>query len=151
MTPSPYFTRSRAAATSAPPPGVTVVLTCCCQVVIQLHPCEVPTPAVKPPASPVPARVVNPLASPVALPSPLEPLFLGMDDDTVIPSPLASPPLARVEPDPVGGDYSPASHVPGPHEVDGGRPPAELTTPNVKLCGRPNWLAPPPLPQPWMR
>ncbi|KAJ1595686.1 hypothetical protein NDA11_007719 [Ustilago hordei] len=65
--------------------------------------------------------------------SPLVPLFLGMDDNTVIQSPPGSPPPARVVPGPSGEDYSPAS--PPPHnlnEVGMSCPAWELTTPECQ-------------------
>ncbi|SOV06346.1 uncharacterized protein UDID_19632 [Ustilago sp. UG-2017a] len=98
------------------------------QVVLCLRPCEASAPAVDPLATPVPPRVVNPLVSPVAL-SPLEPLFLGMDDDVVIPSPLPSPLLAGAASNLVGTAYSPASPVLDLYNLDVRQSPREPTTP----------------------
>ncbi|SOV02896.1 uncharacterized protein UDID_18065 [Ustilago sp. UG-2017a] len=123
MTHSPYTTHLQAAASTPPPPPRHR------RIIVRLSPCEDSTPAVEPPVSPVPARVADPLAFPVALPSPLEPLFLGMGDNTVIPSPLVSPPPAREETQLVGEDYSPASPLPNLYEVDAQHPPLDLMTP----------------------
>ncbi|KAJ1600447.1 hypothetical protein NDA14_000397 [Ustilago hordei] len=125
---SPYHTHSQSEATSAPPP-----LPCHHQIIARLHPHEDLTPATESPASPVPTRVVNPLASPVAPRSPLEPLFLGMDDDTVIPSPPPSPFL--IPPSALGGsDYSPASPEIDLYEVDARRPAPEMSTPERQVA-----------------
>ncbi|KAJ1044883.1 hypothetical protein NDA10_007831 [Ustilago hordei] len=125
---SPYHTRSQAAATSAPPP-----LPCRHQIIAWLHPREDLTPPTEPPASPVPTHVANPLASPVAPRSPLEPLFLGMDDDVVIPSPPPSPFL--VSPPALGGsDYSPASPEIDLYEVDTRHPAPEMSTPECQAA-----------------
>ncbi|SYW81839.1 uncharacterized protein UHO2_00344 [Ustilago hordei] len=79
----------------------------------------------------MPACLVNPLASPVVPASPLEPLFLGMDDDTVISGHSGSPPPpALTVPARAGEDYSLASPPrPDLYEVDAHGPPRELTTP----------------------
>ncbi|SPC65518.1 uncharacterized protein UHOD_11085 [Ustilago sp. UG-2017b] len=90
--------------------------------------------SLEPPVLPVPACVADPLAFPVALPSPLEPLFLGMGDNTVIPSSPVSPPLAHEETQLVGEDYSPASPLPDLYELDAWRPPWDLTTPECQAA-----------------
>ncbi|KAJ1041551.1 hypothetical protein NDA10_002170 [Ustilago hordei] len=120
---SPYHTRSQAAATSVPPP-----LPRCCQIIGVLHPRKDLTPTTESPALPVPTHVANPLASPVAPHSLLEPLFLGMDDNAVIPSPPPSPFL--IPPPALGGsDYSPASPEIDLYEVDARHPAPEMSTP----------------------
>ncbi|UTT96509.1 hypothetical protein NDA17_005946 [Ustilago hordei] len=74
------------------------------------------------------AATTNPLASPVAPHSLLEPLFLGMDDNAVIPSPPPSPFL--IPPPALGGsDYSPASPEIDLYEVDARHPAPEMSTP----------------------
>ncbi|SPC61022.1 uncharacterized protein UHOD_11214 [Ustilago sp. UG-2017b] len=108
-------TRSQPAA-SAPPPEGAATPTRRRRIVLLLHPREALAPATNPLATPVPPRVANPLASPVAL-SPLEPLFLGMDDNVVVPSPLPSPLLA-----------SAASNL-DLYDLDARQPPREPTTP----------------------
>ncbi|SOV04982.1 uncharacterized protein UDID_17818 [Ustilago sp. UG-2017a] len=124
MTISPYQTCSWTSASAPPPPPRRR------RVVVRLRPCKDSAPAVEPPISPVPARVADPLASPAAPPSPLEPLFLGMDDDTVALSHPGSPPPSLGVPAQVGEDYSPVSPPPpNLYEVDTSRPPQELTTP----------------------
>ncbi|SOV02940.1 uncharacterized protein UDID_18085 [Ustilago sp. UG-2017a] len=100
-------TRSQPAA-CAPPSEGAATPTRCRRVVLHLRPREASAPAVNPLATPVPPRVANPLVSPVAL-SPLEPLFLGMDDDDVVPRPLPSPLLAGAASNLVGTDYYPVS------------------------------------------
>ncbi|CCF51046.1 uncharacterized protein UHOR_14761 [Ustilago hordei] len=92
MVTSPYQTRSKTVV-STPHPKVTAAPSHRCRIMVWLCSHKGPVAGTSPPASPIPARVADPLASPVAL-SPLEPLFLGMDDDTIIPSPLPSPFLA---------------------------------------------------------
>ncbi|KAJ1572641.1 hypothetical protein NDA11_003320 [Ustilago hordei] len=125
---SPYHTRSQAAATSVPPP-----LPRHHQIIAQLCPHEDLAPATEPPALPVPTHVANPLASPVAPHSPLELLFLGMDDDMVIPSPPPSPFL--VPPPALGGsDYSPASPEIDLYEVDVRHPAPEMSTPEHQVA-----------------
>ncbi|KAJ1575554.1 hypothetical protein NDA15_006026 [Ustilago hordei] len=124
---SPYFTRSKTAAI-APPTEVATTSSHRRQVVLRLNPHEGPAPEANPPASSDLAQVADPLAPPVAH-SPLEPLFLGMDDDIIVPSPLPSPFLAPVVPDPVGNDFSPTSPVVDLYEVDARRSAIEMTTP----------------------
>ncbi|KAJ1024387.1 hypothetical protein NDA18_004554 [Ustilago nuda] len=119
---SRYHTRSRAAATSAPPPPPSWQ-----RIVVQLRPREALAPEIEPPVSPVPAQVADPLASPVAPRSPLEPLFLGMGDDVVTPSPLPSPYLAPTS-NLVGNYYSPASPKIDLYEVDARHPAPEMST-----------------------
>ncbi|KAJ1577491.1 hypothetical protein NDA11_002440 [Ustilago hordei] len=78
----------------------------------------------------MPACLVNPLASLAVPASPLELLFLGMDDDTVVSGHSGSPPPALAVPAQAGEDYSPASPPhPNLYEVDAHGPPRELTTP----------------------
>ncbi|CCF49975.1 hypothetical protein NDA10_000255 [Ustilago hordei] len=87
-------------AASMPPPAEAATPARRRQIIPCLRPREALVPAATPPSSPISARVANPLASPVAPSSPLVPLFLGMDDDTVIPGPPGSP----VPPGPLGED-----------------------------------------------
>ncbi|KAJ1035139.1 hypothetical protein NDA18_000736 [Ustilago nuda] len=117
-----YYTRSQAAAVAAPPPPP-----CQHRIVARLHPREDSGPTPETPLSPVPARVADPLASPVALRSPLEPLFLGTDDDIIPPSPLSSPFLAPT-PYLVGIDRPPISLEIDLYEVDAGHPTLEVST-----------------------
>ncbi|SYW74373.1 uncharacterized protein UHO2_01238 [Ustilago hordei] len=116
MAPSPYCTQSKTAA-SAPPSEVAAAPPRCHQIMVWLQP----------------PHVANPLASPVAL-SPLEPLFLGMDDDIIVPSPLPSPLPAHLEPNPMGEDYSPASPPVDLYKVDVTCPPLDLTTPECQAA-----------------
>lgn len=95
-----------------------------------MQPCETTTAGANLPAPPVLAREANPLASPVVR-SPLEPLFLGMDDDTVIPSPPPSPFLAT-SPTLMGNDHSPVSPAINLYEVDTRRSAVEMTTPECQ-------------------
>ncbi|UTT94498.1 hypothetical protein NDA17_006542 [Ustilago hordei] len=120
MTNSPYQTRSWASASAPPPPPR------CRRIIVWLRPCKDLDPGAKSSNSLGPARVADLLASPVALPLPLEPLFLGMDDD-IIPSPPAAPSLACNGPQLVGEDYSPASPPLDLYEVDARCPPRDLT------------------------
>ncbi|CCF48102.1 uncharacterized protein UHOR_12761 [Ustilago hordei] len=76
----------------------------------------------------VSAQVADPLALPVVR-SPLEPLFLGMDDDIIVPSPLPSPFIAPIIPNLVGNDYSPASPAIDLYEVDARLAAVDRTTP----------------------
>ncbi|KAJ1600544.1 hypothetical protein NDA14_001208 [Ustilago hordei] len=108
----------------------TVAPSRCWRIVACLHPHEVSADATEPPTSSTPVWLADPLASLVAPSSSLVPLFLGMDDNTVIQSPPGSPPPAHVAPGPSGEDYSLAS--PPPHdlnEVGTSHPAWELTTP----------------------
>ncbi|CCF48167.1 hypothetical protein NDA11_001076 [Ustilago hordei] len=52
-----------------------------------------------------------------------------MDDDIVIPSPLPSPYLVPVIPDPVGNDFSPTSPMVDLYEVNARCSAVEMTTP----------------------
>ena len=124
MTDQPYYTRSRASASTPPPPPRRR------RIVVRLRPRDNSAPAAEPPASPVPARLVDPLDSLAVPASPLEPLFLGVGDDTVVSGQSGSPPPALAVPARAGEDYSPASPPrPDLYEVDAHRPPRELTTP----------------------
>ncbi|SAM86290.1 uncharacterized protein UBRO_20336 [Ustilago bromivora] len=127
MPTSPYQTRSPTAA-NTPPPEVAAAPSRCRWIVVWLHPHEVSAPEANPPASPVSALVADPLASLVTL-APLEPLFLGMDDDTVVSSPPGSPPPVHVEPGLMGEDYSLASPPHDLYDVDVRHPLLDLTTP----------------------
>ncbi|SOV01588.1 uncharacterized protein UDID_18130 [Ustilago sp. UG-2017a] len=124
MTNPPYQTRSRASASAPPPPPRRL------PIVVRLRPRDNSAPAAEPPASPVPARLVDPFASLAVPASPLEPLFLGMGDDTVVSRHSGSPPPALTVPARAGEDYSPVSPPrPDFYEVDAHGPPRELTTP----------------------
>ena len=121
MTDQPYYTRSRASASTPPPPPRRR------RIVVRLRPRDNSAPAAEPPASPVPARLVDPLDSLAVPASPLEPLFLGVGDDTVVSGQSGSPPPALAVPARAGEDYSPASPPrPDLYEVDAHRPPREL-------------------------
>ncbi|KAJ1587262.1 hypothetical protein NDA12_001001 [Ustilago hordei] len=127
---SPRYRTCSCTAVEETSSGRTVAPSGCQQIVVHLHPHEVIADAAEPTASSPPAWLANPLVSLVVPSSPLVPLFLGMDDDTVVQSPPGSPPPARVAPGPLGEDYSLAS--PPPHnlnEVGMSRPAQELTTP----------------------
>ncbi|SYW82988.1 uncharacterized protein UHO2_04905 [Ustilago hordei] len=124
---SPYLTRSKTAIV-VPPAEVATTSSRCRQVVLQLHPHEDPATEANPPAPMVSAQVADPLALPVVR-SPLEPLFLGMDDDIIVPSPLPSPFIAPIIPNLVGNDYSPASPAIDLYEVDARLAAVDRTTP----------------------
>ncbi|KAJ1587804.1 hypothetical protein NDA11_003832 [Ustilago hordei] len=124
MVSSRYRTCSQDAM-SAPSSEGTTAPTRHHQIVVWLHHCEVSASAAKPPPPPPAA---DPLASPVAR-SPLEPLFLGMDDDIVVPSPLPSPFLASAAQSLMGNDYSLASPEIDLYEVDARCPAVEMMTP----------------------
>ncbi|KAJ1572995.1 hypothetical protein NDA14_004576 [Ustilago hordei] len=126
MVSSPYQTWSRTAA-AASPPEMVATSSQHRQIVLQVRPRGNPAARANSPTSPILACVANPLASPVAS-KPLEPLFLGMDDDANIPTPLPSPFLAPI-PNPMGSDYSPASLEINMFEVDARHPMMELMTP----------------------
>ncbi|SPC64892.1 related to Mig1 protein, induced during biotrophic phase [Ustilago sp. UG-2017b] len=132
MVASHYHSRSQTAA-SAPPSEETAVPARRCRIVIRLRPRGASAPAANPPASPVLARVLNPLAPPLA-PLPLEPLFLGMDDDTIVSDPPPSPLLAHATSGLVGTDYSPASPVPNQYNLDARQPPQDPTTPECQAA-----------------
>ncbi|KAJ1585196.1 hypothetical protein NDA15_003934 [Ustilago hordei] len=123
---SPYLTCSKTA-TVAPPAEVATTSSHHHQAVLWLHPCEDPATEANPPAPSVSAQVANPLAPPVVH-SPLEPLFLGMDDDIIVPSPLPSPFLAPVVPNPMGNDFSPTSPMVDLYKVDARHSAIEMTT-----------------------
>ncbi|SOV05790.1 uncharacterized protein UDID_18519 [Ustilago sp. UG-2017a] len=113
-----YNTRSRSSANGAIPASSRR------RIVLRLRSWEESAPTAAPPS---PSSSAVPLASPVAR-SPLEPLFLGMDDDAVIP-PLPSLYLAPIIPNPVGNAPSPDSPAIDLYEVDSRRAAPEMTTP----------------------
>ncbi|KAJ1584636.1 hypothetical protein NDA11_003839 [Ustilago hordei] len=129
---SPYLTRSKTAA-RAPPAEAVMTPSHRRQVVLQLRACEEPTVEVGSSVPPTSAPVADLPAVPVVR-SPLEPLFLGMDDNDVVPSPLPSPYLVPVIPDPVGNDFSPTSPVVNLYEVDARHSAAEMTTPECQAA-----------------
>ncbi|KAJ1035036.1 hypothetical protein NDA18_000639 [Ustilago nuda] len=123
----PYYTRSKATA-DAPTIETATTTPPCRRVVLQLKPCEGPVAEAAPLAPSTSAHAVEPSVAPVVR-SPLEPLFLGMGDNAVTPSPLPSPFLAPVVPDPVGNDLSPVSPAVDFYEVNARHPGVEVTTP----------------------
>ncbi|SAM61760.1 related to Mig1 protein [Ustilago bromivora] len=127
MAKSPYQTRSQSAA-NVPPPEATAAPSRCRWIIVWLHPRKVLAPEAIPPASLVSALIADPLASSVAL-ALLEPLFLGMDDNTIVSSPPGSPPPVHVGTGLMGEDYSLASPPRDLYDVDVGCPPLDLTTP----------------------
>ncbi|KAJ1027309.1 hypothetical protein NDA18_003318 [Ustilago nuda] len=122
---SPYHTRSKATADA--PTAEAATTTPRCRVVLQLKPQEDLAAEAVPTVPSDSAHEAEPPVAPV-IRSPLEPLFLGMDDDTVIPRPLPSPFLALVVP-PIGDNHLPLSPAIDLYEVDARRPGVEVTTP----------------------
>ncbi|KAJ1025568.1 hypothetical protein NDA18_003911 [Ustilago nuda] len=128
----PYLTRSKTAA-GVPPAEVATASSRRRRVVLHLQPRKDPATEVGPPVSSTLAPAADPPVTPVVC-SPLEPLFLGMDDDVVVPSPLPSPFLAPVVPDPMGNDVSPTSPAINLYEVDGRHSAVEVTTPEQQAA-----------------
>ncbi|KAJ1027042.1 hypothetical protein NDA18_003061 [Ustilago nuda] len=124
---SPYHTRSKAAAVT-PPAVAAMDSSRRRRVVLRLQPREVPAIEADPPVTSTSAPVTEPPVTPVVR-SPLEPLFLGMDDDIVIPSPLPSPFITLVVPNPVGNNFSPTSPMIDLYEVNPRHSLVEMTTP----------------------
>ncbi|KAJ1035462.1 hypothetical protein NDA13_000875 [Ustilago tritici] len=120
MSTPPCQTRPQAAA-NAPPPEVAAAPTKRCQIIVWLRPCDASAPVADPPPSPVG-------------PAALEPLFLGMDDDTVASSAPGSPLPTRVASGLVEDDYSPTSPPRNLYNMDAGRPPLDLTTPECQAA-----------------
>ncbi|KAJ1034228.1 hypothetical protein NDA18_001093 [Ustilago nuda] len=102
------------------------------RVMLQVRSRESTVTGANPPASPAPAFVADPPASPVAR-LPLEPLFLGMDDD-VIPSPAPSPFLALVVSGPMGNDFSLALPAIDLYEVDARPLAMDFSTPECQAA-----------------
>ncbi|KAJ1018415.1 hypothetical protein NDA18_006569 [Ustilago nuda] len=124
---SPYQTRSKRTA-ATPPAEVVTTSSRRRRIVLQLHTQEDPATGTDPLVPLDLAQGAKPPAAPVVR-SPLEPLFLGMDGDVAVPSPLPSPFLAPVIPSPVGNDYSPTSPMVNLYEVTTRCSPVEMTTP----------------------
>ncbi|KAJ1019785.1 hypothetical protein NDA13_006010 [Ustilago tritici] len=108
-------TRLQAAA-NAPPPEAASAPTKHCRIIVRLRPRETSAPAANLPPSP-------------DGPVPLEPLFLGMDNDTVVSSAPDSPLPTRVVPSLVENNYSPASPPLDLYDVDAEHPLLDLTAP----------------------
>ncbi|KAJ1028831.1 hypothetical protein NDA18_002856 [Ustilago nuda] len=123
---SPYNTRSKAAA-GAPPAVAEMNSSRRRRVVLRLQPREDPATEADPPVTSTSAPAAEPPVTPMVR-SPLEPLFLGMDDNVVIPSPLPSPFLVPVIPDPVVNNASPTSPTINLYEVDARCSTVEMTT-----------------------
>ncbi|KAJ1019614.1 hypothetical protein NDA18_006092 [Ustilago nuda] len=128
---SPYSTRSKTTA-NAPPAGTAMTSSRRRRVVLRLKPWEDPAAGADPSVPLASAHVADPSPAPVVR-LPLEPLFLGMDDDVVIPSPLPSPFLAPVVPD-SGNDASPTFPTIDLYEVDTRRSAVEVTTPEQQAA-----------------
>ncbi|KAJ1018175.1 hypothetical protein NDA13_006491 [Ustilago tritici] len=118
---SPYNTHSWSSASDVTPSSSRH------WIIPRLCPCEDSALAVDP--LPPPSSTV-PLASLVTH-SPLEPLFLGMDDNAVI-TPLPSPYLVPLIPNPVRNDPSLVSPAIDLYEVDSQRAVPEMTTPECQ-------------------
>ncbi|KAJ1036039.1 hypothetical protein NDA18_000187 [Ustilago nuda] len=115
MTASHYHTRSRSTAIE-PSSEVAATSSHHHWIVLRLRSHESTAAEAGPSASPAPALVADPPVSPVAR-LPLEPLFLGVDDDVAL-SPPPSPFLAPGISNPMGNNFSPALPAIDLYEVD---------------------------------
>ncbi|KAJ1035209.1 hypothetical protein NDA18_000805 [Ustilago nuda] len=120
----PCITRSKTAA-GAPP--AEAAMTSSRRRGRRLQPHEDPATEAGPPVPSTSALAADSPAAPVVR-APLEPLFLGMDDDVVIPSPLPSLFLVPIVPNPMGNNISPTSPTINLYEVDARHSTVEVTT-----------------------